>query len=107
MTKLPDQVEFATAAAFRYAYGTARYALVTLAHLQPGEVLFVSGAAGGVGLAAVDLGRHLGARVSAGVRTPEKAATARAHCAHEVVVYGDEDLRERILALTADQGVGN
>ncbi|MFN9281122.1 MAG: NADPH:quinone oxidoreductase family protein [Betaproteobacteria bacterium] len=105
VTKLPEQVDFATAAAFRYAYGTARYALVTLAHLQPGEVLFISGAAGGVGLAAVDLGRHLGARVIAGVSTREKAVTARAHGAHEVVVYGEEDLRERIRALTGGQGV--
>ena len=95
------------AAAFRYAYGTARYALVTFAHLQPGEVLFVSGAAGGVGLAAVDLGRHPRARVIAGVSTPERASTARAHGAHEVVVYGEEDLRQRIRELTAGQGVDN
>lgn len=102
---LPAQVDFATAAAFRYAYGTARYALVTTAHLQPGEVLFVSGAAGGVGLAAVDLGRFLGARVIAGVSTKEKAATVREYGARDVVVYGEEDLRERIRSLTGGQGV--
>ena len=102
---LPRQVDFATGAAFRYAYGTARYALVTTAHLQPGETLFVSGAAGGVGLAAVDLGRHLGARVIAGVSTKEKAATVREYGAHDVVVYGEEDLRERIRSLTGGQGV--
>ena len=102
---LPAQVDFATGAAFRYAYGTARYALVTTARLQPGEVLFVSGAAGGVGLAAVDLGRHLGARVIAGVSTKEKAATVREYGARDVVVYGEEDLRERIRSLTGGQGV--
>src|SRR5262245_14305778 len=102
---LPAQVDFATAAALRYAYGTARYALVTTAHLQSGEVLFVSGAAGGVGLAAVDLGRHLGARVIAGVSTMEKAATVRKYGVRDVVVYGEEDLRERIRALTGGQGV--
>jgi len=102
---LPQQVDFATAAALRYAYGTARYALVTTAHLRRGEVLFVSGAAGGVGLAAVDLGRHLGARVIAGVSTREKAATVRAYGASEAIVYGEEDLRERIRALTGKQGV--
>ena len=104
-TPLPAQVDFATAAAFRYAYGTARYALVATAHLLPGEVLFVSGAAGGVGLAAVDLGRHLGARVIAGVSTKEKAATVREYGASDVVVYGEEDLRERIRSLTGGQGV--
>jgi NADPH:quinone reductase len=102
---IPMQVDFATAAALRYAYGTARYALVTTAHLQPGEVLFVSGAAGGVGLAAVDLGRHLGARVIAGVSTKEKAATVVEYGASEVVVYGEQDLRERIRSLTGGQGV--
>ena|SRR5436305_1751652 len=104
-TPLPAQVDFATGAAFRYAYATARYALVTSAHLQPGEVLFVSGAAGGVGLAAVDLGRHLGARVIAGVSTKEKAATVREYGARDVVVYGEEDLRERIRSITGGQGV--
>jgi NADPH2:quinone reductase len=102
---LPAQMDFSTAAAFRYAYGTARYALVATAHLQRDEVLFVSGAAGGVGLAAVDLGRHLGARVIAGVSTKEKAATVRERGASEVVLYGEEDLRERILSLTGGQGV--
>jgi len=102
---VPDNVDFATAAAVRYGYGTARYALVTRAQLRAGETLFVSGASGGVGLAAVDLGRHLGARVIAGVSTHVKAATARQQGAHEVIVYGEEDLRERIKSLTGGQGV--
>jgi len=102
---LPEGVGFATAAALRQAYGSARYALVTTARLQAGETLFVSGAAGGVGLAAVDLGRHLGARVIAGVGTRAKAGVARERGAAEVVVYGEEDLRERLQALTGGQGV--
>jgi NADPH:quinone reductase len=102
---LPDNVDYATAASLRYAYGTARYALVTRAHLQPGETLFVTGAAGGVGLAAVDLGRHLGARVIAGVSSRDKVATVRESGADEVIVYTEEDLRERLKALTNDRGV--
>jgi NADPH2:quinone reductase len=102
---VPAEVDFATAAAFRYAYGTARYALVTMARLQAGEVLFVSGAAGGVGLAAVDLGRHLGARVIAGVSSRAKAATVREYGAADVIVYSEEDLRQCVRALTEGRGV--
>lgn len=102
---LPAGVDFSTAAAVRYAYGTARYALVTQAHLRVGETLFVSGAAGGVGLAAVDLGRHLGARVIAGVGSHDKAAIVRERGAEHVIVYAEEDLRERIRSLTGGRGV--
>ena len=102
---LPAGVDFQTAAAIRYAYGTARYALVTQARLQAGETLFVTGAAGGVGLAAVDLGRHLGARVIAGVGSHDKAAVVRQRGAEHVIVYTDEDLRERIRSLTGGRGV--
>ena len=105
VTPVPDEVDFATAASLRYAYGTARYALVTMAHLRAGETLFVSGAAGGVGLAAVDLGRQLGARVIAGVGSRHKEATVRERGASEVVVYGEEDLRERVKAITGGRGV--
>jgi len=104
-TPVPDEVDFATACSLRYAYGTARYALVTCAHLRAGETLFVSGAAGGVGLAAVDLGRQLGARVIAGVGSRHKEATVRERGASEVVVYGEEDPRVRVKALTEGRGV--
>jgi NADPH2:quinone reductase len=80
VTPVPDEVDFATAASLRYAYGTARYALVTMAHLRAGETLFVSGAAGGVGLAAVDLGRQLGARVIAGWVRATRKRRPRARC---------------------------
>jgi NADPH2:quinone reductase len=102
---LPAGVDFRTAAAVRYAYGTARYALVAQARLQVGETLFVTGAAGGVGLAAVDLGRHLGARVIAGVGSRDKAVVVRERGAEHAIVYTEEDLRERIRSLTGGRGV--
>ena len=103
--RLPDNVDFTTAAAVRYGYGTAHYGLVHCARLQAGETVFVSGAAGGVGLAAVDLARHLGARVIAGVGSAEKAAIALDRGADHVVVYGSENLHERIKSMTAGRGV--
>lgn len=104
-TPLPEGVDFATACTVRYAYGTAHYALVERARLQPGETVFISGAAGGVGLAAVDLARYLGARVIAGVGSHDRAEVARSRGADAVVVYGEEDLKARITAITAGQGL--
>lgn len=103
--RLPDNVDFSTGAAVRYGYGTAYYGLVHCARLQAGETVFISGAAGGVGLAAVDLARHLGARVIAGVGRAEKAAIARDRGAEQVVVYGSESLPEQIKRMTAGRGV--
>lgn len=103
--RLPDNVDFSTGAAVRYGYGTAYYGLVHCARLQAGETVFISGAAGGVGLAAVDLARHLGARVIAGVGRAEKAAIARDRGADQVVVYGSESLPEQIKRMTAGRGV--
>ena len=102
---LPDGVDFETGSTVRHCYGTARYALVDCARLQAGETVFVSGAAGGVGLAAVDLARHLGAKVIAGVGTADKAGVTRAHGAQDVIVYGSEDLRQRIKDITGGKGV--
>ena len=82
-------------------YGTAYYALVEAARAQRGETIFVSGAAGGVGLAAVDLARHFGLRVIAGVGSDEKAALVRDYGAGDVVNYRTEDLRARIKAITS------
>jgi len=102
---LPPELDFATACTARYAYGTAYYALSQRALLPPGETVFVSGAAGGVGLAAVDVARHLGARVIAGVGSPERAGIALSRGAEAVVVYGQEDLKSRLTELTAGHGV--
>ena len=96
--RLPPAVDYITGSAVRHCYGTAYYGLVICAKLQPGETVFVTGAAGGVGLAVVDLARHLGARVIAGVGSAEKAAIVREYGAAEVIDYAHEDLRERIKA---------
>ncbi len=103
--RLPDKVGFVTGSAIRHSYGTAYYSLVVSAKLQPKETIFITGAAGGVGLAAVDLARHLGARVIAGVSSAQKAAIVRQYGAAEVVNYAEEDVRERIKAITAGKGV--
>jgi NADPH2:quinone reductase len=102
---LPAGVAFETAATVWHNYGTAYYALVERARAQPGETVFVTGAAGGVGLAAVDLGRHLGLRVVAGVGSDDKADLVRGYGACEVINYRREDLRERINSTTGGEGV--
>ena len=81
------------------------YALVEGARAQAGETIFVSGAAGGIGLAVVDLGRHLGLRVIAGVGSDDKADLVRRYGASDVVNYRSEDLRQRIKSITSGEGV--
>lgn len=103
--RLPADVGFDTAATVWHNYGTAYYALIDRARVQPGESVFVTGAAGGVGLAAVDLARHLGLRVIGGVGSDTKAALVRSYGAFEVVNYSNEDVRARIKSLTAGEGV--
>ncbi|WLB57278.1 zinc-binding dehydrogenase [Bradyrhizobium japonicum] len=78
---------------------------VERARAQRGETLFVTGAAGGVGLAAVDLGRHLGLRVVAGVGSDDKADLVRGYGASEVINYRSEDLRDRIKSITSGDGI--
>lgn len=101
---IPDRMDFATAAAFPIAYGTAHYALVHRAGLRPGETLLVLGAAGGVGLAAVETGRELGAHVIAAAGTPEKLAVAREHGAGDLIDYRRENIRDRVRELTGGRG---
>ena len=105
VTPIPDGVDFATAAAFQLTYGTAYHALVDRARIQLGETLLVLGAAGGVGMAAVEVGKTLGARVIAAASSPEKLAACREAGADEVIDYSAEDLRERLKALTGAKGV--
>jgi NADPH2:quinone reductase len=105
VVKLPDNVGFEIGATVRYAYGTARYALETRAQLRPGETVFVSGAAGGVGLAAVDLARHAGATVIAGTSSPARGEVARQQGAAHTIDYSCEPVRERLLELTQGRGV--
>ncbi len=101
---IPDSMDFDIAAGFPITYGTAHGALVWRADLKPGETLLVHGAAGGVGLAAVEVGKALGAEVIATAGGPEKLEIARAHGADHLVDYRSEDIRERVKALTGGRG---
>ncbi|OGN42013.1 MAG: NADPH:quinone oxidoreductase [Caulobacterales bacterium RIFCSPHIGHO2_01_FULL_70_19] len=87
LMKIPDDMDFATAAALTMTYGTSYYALKDRARLKPGETLLVLGAAGGVGVAAVELGKAMGARVVAAVSSEDKAEFARAAGADDAVIY--------------------
>ncbi len=100
--KLPDGVAYEAAAAFRSNYTTAYYALQR-ARLKPGETLLVHGAAGGTGLATVDVGKLMGARVIATARSPERLEVCRQLGADHVVDYRD-GFREQVLALTGGRG---
>ena len=105
VTAIPDELSLDLAASFVMAYGTSYHALKDRAALRAGETLLVLGAAGGVGLAAVEIGKSLGARVIAAASSDEKLAVCRAHGADECINYSTENLRERIKALTAARGV--
>ena len=104
VVKIPDAMPFDVAAAFLFTYGTSHYALKDRAALQPGETLLVLGAAGGVGLAAVEIGKVMGAKVIAAASSAEKLAICREHGADEGIDYSREDLKEHIKALTGGQG---
>jgi NADPH2:quinone reductase len=101
---LPRKMDFATAAAFGLTYATSDYALRDRGALRAGETLLVLGAAGGVGLAAIEIARLIGARVIACASTDEKLAVCRAHGADETINYATEPLRERITELTGGTG---
>jgi NADPH:quinone reductase len=101
---LADGVGFAQAAAFTLAYGTSHHAVVDRGALKAGETMLVLGAAGGVGLAAVEIGKALGARVIAAASTDEKLAICVKHGADATINYATEDLRERIKTLTDGKG---
>lgn len=102
---IPDSMDFVTASAFPIAYGTSHFALTHRGHLKPGETLLVLGAAGGVGLTAVEIGKQLGARVIAAAGGPEKLAVARKHGADALIDYQRESIRDRVRELTGGLGV--
>jgi NADPH:quinone reductase len=104
LVRLPDAVDYLTAAGFAIAYGTAYGALVWIARLQARETLLVHGAAGGVGLAAVECGRELGAVVIATARGAERLEVASAHGASHVIDTASEDVRERVKELSGGRG---
>ena len=102
---MPHTLDFATASAFLLTYGTSHHALKDRAQLHPGETLLVLGAAGGVGLATVEIGKVMGARVIAAASSDEKLEVCKQHGADEVINYSTEDLRDRIKQLTGGKGV--
>ena len=102
---MPPGASFELAASFVMTYGTSYHALKDRANIQPGETLVVLGAAGGVGLAAVELGKVLGARVIACASSDEKLAVCRKHGADETINYSREYLKDRLKELTGGKGV--
>lgn len=102
---IPDTLPFFPAVQFPLSYGTAYGALVWRADLRPGDILLVFGAAGAVGLAAVEVGKALGATVVACVSSPEKAATVLSAGADHVLVGKAETMRDEIRRVTAGRGV--
>jgi NADPH2:quinone reductase len=101
---MPEGMSFQEASGISTTYGTSYYALKQRANLQPGETLLVLGAAGGVGLAAVELGKAMGARVIAAASSAEKLAAARATGADELIDYSDGELKEKVKVLTDGKG---
>ncbi|MFN3845423.1 MAG: NADPH:quinone oxidoreductase family protein [Paracoccaceae bacterium] len=99
LVPLPDAMPYDQASAFLIAYGTSHLALWHKARLQAGETLFVTGAAGGVGLTAVEIGKHMGARVVASARGPEKLAVAKAAGADIVIDSDSPDMKEQLKSL--------
>ncbi|WP_273426457.1 NADPH:quinone oxidoreductase family protein [Marinobacter sp.] len=102
---VPEGMSDEKAAAFTMVYGTSYYALKQRANLQPGESLLVLGASGGVGLATVELGKAMGARVIAAASSAEKLAIAKEAGADELINYSEEPLKESVKNLTKGKGV--
>jgi NADPH2:quinone reductase len=104
LRRVPNRMTFEQAAGFSTTYGTSYHALVQRAALASGENLLVLGAAGGVGLAAVEIGKALGARVIAAASTPEKLAVAERAGADVLIDYSDGELKEKVRSATGGRG---
>lgn len=104
LRKIPDSMDFRTAAGFAMIYTTSYHALKQRAQLQAGETLLVLGASGGVGLAAVELGKLMGARVIAAASSDEKLDFVKQAGPDELLNYGDGELKEKVKALTDGKG---
>jgi len=102
---IPPGMDFQTASAFTLTYGTSGHALIDRGELKAGETLLVLGASGGVGLAAIEIGKALGAKVIACASSTDKLAVCEEHGADDVINYETQDLRERIKGLTNGVGV--
>ena len=101
---LPAGMDFDLGAAFVLTYGTSLHALQRIAKLKAGETVLVLGAAGGVGIAAIEIAKAMGARVIAAASSADKLALCRKVGADETINYAEEDLRKRVDALTAGKG---
>jgi NADPH2:quinone reductase len=104
LTPLPSTFDDAEGATFLAAHGTAYHALVDRGHLRPGEVLLVHGAAGGVGLAAVEIGKLMGATVIAAASSEEKLGVAKAKGADHLALYAREPFRDAVKRITDGRG---
>ena len=104
LRKIPESMDFNTAAGFAMIYTTSLYALKQRANLQSGETLLVLGASGGVGITAVELGKIMGARVIAAASTDEKLEFVKQVNPDELINYGDGELKEKVKALTDGKG---
>ncbi len=105
LVRLPDDLAFERAAGLTVTYGTTLYALRERAQLEPGETLAVLGASGGTGLATIEIGKIMGARVIACASSDDKLAFARAHGADATVNYAREDLRSALKRLGGEHGI--
>jgi NADPH2:quinone reductase len=105
LVPIPAGMDYVPASAFILTYGTSYHALKDRAQLKPGETLLVLGASGGVGLAAVQLGKAMGARVIAAASSDAKLAVCKAEGADELINYAAEDLRARVKQITAGKGL--
>jgi NADPH2:quinone reductase len=104
LTPMPSTFDYAEAATFLAGHGTAYHALIDRGQLKPGEVLLVHGAGGGVGLAAVEMGKMLGATVIATASSDDKLAIAKARGADHLVRYDREPFRDAVKRITGDRG---
>lgn len=104
-TLVPDTMDLETASIFTLAYGTTHHAFRQRANLQPGETVLVLGSSGGVGLAAVEVAKAMGAKVIAGASSDEKLAIAKGHGADELVNYSTQDLKDAVKQLAGKHGV--
>lgn len=102
--KIPDSMDMRAASGFAMVYGTSYHALKQRANLQAGETLLVLGASGGVGLAAIEIGKAFGARVIAAASTDEKLQVAKNAGADELINYSDGALKDKVKALTGGAG---
>ena len=105
LTRMPEAMDFVSGSAFLLTYGTSYHALRDRAHLQPGETLLVLGASGGVGIAAIQIGKAMGARVIAAASSDAKLEVCKRNGADELINYASEDLRTRVKAITGGRGV--